>query len=237
MRWHLRASWEVMATVVIARGGVSDEILMRPSENLRQHLDKTDWSRQSPSRQRILEVFLRLAVENGFNSVSMRMLGKALDIKAPSVYSHFPGGRDEIVAESLRWHFHQFGTALLAEVDKESSADEYWDALVRVHVVRQLTLPESNLWDLLVASDRMAGFLPDGLRLEVTEWIELHEAMYRAAARALGVESPEEPVRIVVTLLEGATRWCQWSGSDDELPALTRHVVALTRSVLTIAQT
>lgn len=213
---------------------MTDEFFIQASEDLRLYLDAIDWSRQSPSRQRILEVFLRLAVENGFNSVSMRMLAKALDIKAPSVYSHFPDGRDEIVTESLRWHFHQFGTALLAEVDQARSADEYWAALVRVHLTRQLTLPESNLWDLLVATDRMAGFLPDDLRAEVTQWIGLHEAMYRAAARDLGVESPDELVRVVVTLLEGATRWCNWSGSDDDLPALTDHVVALTRSLLTV---
>lgn len=207
-------------------------LLAPATDDLRRQLDRYDWSGQSASRRRILEAFLRLAINHGFTSVSMRMIGAEVNLKAPSVYAHFPDGRDEIVADSLRWHFYQFGSALLEEVDKCDTADDYWDVMVRVHLTRQLQLPQNVLMDLLIATDKMAQFLSDDIRREIHDLIDLHEAMYRAAASELGVKAPAEPVRVVCTLLENATRWCQWSGFEADLPALADRAVALTRSIL-----
>ncbi|MGO4246217.1 TetR/AcrR family transcriptional regulator [Paenarthrobacter sp. RAF54_2] len=195
-------------------------------------LEEWDWAGQGASRRHILEAFLQLAIANGFNSVSMRTIANAVNIKPPSLYSHFPGGRDEIVAESLRWHFHRFGLALLEAVDQAESAGEFWDEMVRLHFTRQLTLPESNLWDLLVATDRMANILPRELRTQVDDWVNLHQNMYVAAAVDMGFTQPEERVRVVMTLLEGATRWASTDADDEELTALTDRAVALSRTIL-----
>ncbi|GAA0319727.1 hypothetical protein [Kineococcus aurantiacus] len=73
------------------------------------------------------------------------MLGRAVNVQAPSICAHFPQGRDEIVVESLRWSFHEFGTALLEAVTDAVTPREHWDAIVRVHLGRQLQLPESSL--------------------------------------------------------------------------------------------
>src|SRR6476620_984277 len=89
-------------------------------------LEEWDWAGQGASRRHILEAFLELAIANGFSSVSMRTIANAVNIKPPSLYSHFPDGRDEIVAESLRWHFHQFGVALLDAVSQATSAEDFW---------------------------------------------------------------------------------------------------------------
>lgn len=215
---------------------MAQSALSHASDDLRRQLEKYDWSGQSASRLRILEAFLRLAIKHGFASVSMRMLGAELNFKAPSVYAHFPHGRDEIVADSLRWHFHQFGMALLTEVEKTDNADDYWDVMVRVHLTRQLQLPQNVLMDLLIATDKMAHFLADDIRCEIHDLIDLHEAMYRAAAGGLGVAAPAEPVRIVCTLLENATRWCQWNGSPADLPELADRAVALSRSILALSK-
>lgn len=197
-------------------------------------LEEWDWAGQGASRRHILEAFLELAIANGFNSVSMRTIANAVNIKPPSLYSHFPGGRDEIVAESLRWHFHRFGLALLEAVDHAQSAGEFWDAMVRLHFTRQVRLPESNLWDLLVATDRMATILPADLRAQVDDWVSLHEHMYAAAARDMGYRQPEERVRIVVTLLEGATRWAPGQYDDVELDSMADKAVLLSRTVLSL---
>lgn len=197
-------------------------------------LEEWDWVGQGASRRHILEAFLELAIANGFNSVSMRTIANAVNIKPPSLYSHFPGGRDEIVAESLRWHFHRFGLALIEAVDHAESAGEFWDAMVRLHFTRQVRLPESNLWDLLVATDRMATILPADLRAQVDDWVSLHENMYAAAARDMGYPQPEERVRIVVTLLEGATRWAPGHYDDVELDSMADKAVLLSRTVLSL---
>ncbi|BCW10484.1 TetR/AcrR family transcriptional regulator [Paenarthrobacter sp. CCNWLY172] len=195
-------------------------------------LEEWDWAGQGASRRHILKAFLELAIANGFSSVSMRTIANAVNIKPPSLYSHFPNGRDEIVAESLRWHFHQFGLALLEAVDHAESAADFWDAMVRLHFTRQVRLPESNLWDLLVATDRMAAILPSELRAQVNDWVSLHEDMYAAAARDMGYTNPEEKVRIVVTLLEGATRWAPDEYDDAELESMADKAVVLSRTVL-----
>lgn len=197
-----------------------------------RHLSESDWSGQTPSRQAILKAFLRLATERGFNSVSMRMIAVEIGIKAPSLYAHFPEGRDEIVAESLRWHFNKFGSALLEELHGVDDPAEGIRRMVRVHVSRQLTLPESNLWDLLVATDAVVHFLPASLRQEIDSWVDLYEALFRSAAGELGHKSPEQPVKVVMTILEGSNRWAMWNGKKSSIRACVDRATELTVQLL-----
>jgi AcrR family transcriptional regulator len=196
------------------------------------HLNTFDWTSQSPTKVRILEAFLQLTTAHGFDAVSMRMIAKVVNIKPPSIYSHFEGGKDEIVTEALRWYFYQFGRALLDEVNTAEDADQFWDGMVRVHFARQVELPESNLWDLLVATDRMVGILPPSLRAEVAVWLDLHEDMYGAAARDLGFFDTVNAVKVVIALLESATRWADWDGTESSLAEQTERAIALSRSIL-----
>jgi AcrR family transcriptional regulator len=199
----------------------------------REHMDQFDWSTQSESRRKILRAFLRLATGHGFNAVSMRMIASEVNVKAPSLYAHFPNGRDEIVAESLRWHFYRFGVALIQAVEKTRTAEEYWDAMVKLHFTRQVSLPESNLWDLLVAADSMLHFLAADLRAEVDVWLSLHESMYISAAADMGCKDPESPVRVVIALLESSTRWIPAEpASASDLEPLADRAAALSKSVL-----
>jgi AcrR family transcriptional regulator len=177
-------------------------------ERMRSHLNQFDWSAQSASRRLALEAFLRLANVHGFAAVTMRMLAKELNIKAPSLYAHFPDGKDEIVGDSLRWHFTKFGEAILEAVQEAATPEAFWNAMVEVHVRRQVELPESNLWDLLVATDASVHFLPADLRRDVDALVALYEDMYRAAAEDMGHEVSSDVLALVMTILEGATRWC-----------------------------
>ncbi|MDX3638054.1 TetR/AcrR family transcriptional regulator [Streptomyces sp. MB09-02B] len=205
-------------------------------EEFDKHLSELDWSRQSASRRAILEAFLRLATENGFNSVTMRMIAKEMSIKAPSLYNHFPEGREEIVAESLRWHFYKFGIALLEEVRGVQDPGEGWRRMVRVHLTRQIELPESNLWDLLVATDQVVHFLAPTLRQEVDAWVDLYEALYRAAAEDMGFGSSVQQVKLVMTVLEGASRWAMWDGRKRSLAPLAEKANRATLALLEVAK-
>ena len=195
-------------------------------------LQEWSWAGQGASRQHILEAFLELAISHGFSAVSMRTIANAVNIKPPSLYSHFPNGREQIVSESLRWYFHRFGIALLDAVSQATSARAFWEAMVRLHFTQQVRLPESNAWDLLVATDRMTNTLPAELRAQVDDWVTLHQDMYVAAAIDMGYPEAEERVKIVATLLEGATRWASPECSDDELEILADRAVLLSLTVL-----
>jgi len=201
---------------------------------VREFLSRRDWSAQAPARRRVLRAFLRLAAANGFNSVSMRMLGQDLGLKAPSLYSSFPRGRNEIVAESLSWFTHKFARELLAAVEVASTPEEYWVALVHFHLTQQLKTPEADLWNLLVASDKVMPFLTNEVREEVASWLRLHDAMYAAAAQEMGFVVTGQTTQVISTLLDGAGRWSAWNGTSAQLDTLLDHAVAWSRSVLEV---
>jgi AcrR family transcriptional regulator len=195
-------------------------------------LEKFDWSDQTPGRRNILDAFLKLAASMGYSAVSMRVLSNEINLKAPSIYSHFPGGRDEIVAEALRWHYYSYGIAVLEATDGCRTPDEYWDALVTIHVTRQLERPESDLWDLVVATDRIGGFLQPEIRKEVRNWLSICEGLYEAAALDLGCSDAKVKASVVMTLLNGSGSWCGWSGTKAHLEVCAQMGITVTRSIL-----
>jgi AcrR family transcriptional regulator len=202
------------------------------TRDLTRLLQKFDWSDQTPGRRNILDAFLKLAGSMGYSAVSMRVLSNEINLKAPSIYSHFPGGRDEIVAEALRWHYYRYGVAVLEATDGCRTADEYWDALVRIHVTRQLERPESDLWDLVVATDRIGGFLQPEIRKEVRHWLSLCEGLYEATALDLGCSDAKVKGSIVMTLLNGSGSWCGWTGDKAHLEVCAAMAITVTRSIL-----
>ncbi|KQS65707.1 TetR/AcrR family transcriptional regulator [Modestobacter sp. Leaf380] len=216
---------------------VATPSLRQALQHFRARLQQYDWSTQTDSRRRILEVYLQLALVKGFNGVTMRMIASELRIKAPSLYAHFPQGRDEIVSESMRWHFHKFGDAVLTELAQVATPDDAWTALVRVHVSRQLQLPESNLWDLLIATDRMVGLLPPEVSREADELVGHYEQVCLAAAVEMGYTEADHGLAVVMTLLEGATRWCGTVTDPLQLATHVRRADELSRAMLALTAT
>ena len=185
---------------------------------LENHLKKFDWSGLTNGRRNILETFLRLATTEGYAAVTMRSLGKALNVKPPSIYSHFPYGRDEIVAECLRWHYYNFGMAVLDAVSVTESTSEFLNALISVHLTHQLTRPENALWDMLVESDRVGNFLEEDTRKEVHYWIDLCVRLYEAVGHELNNQGDvKEKARMVMALLDSSPFWAQWDGKKERL--------------------
>lgn len=107
--------------------------------------------------------------------------------------------------------------------------------MVHVHLTRQVELPESNLWDLLVATDQVVRFLPQPLRAEVDAWVDLYEALYRAAAQDMGFGPSVQQVKLVMTVLEGANRWVMWDGEPRSLAALVEKANTATLALLELA--
>ncbi|MDF2896730.1 MAG: TetR family transcriptional regulator [Rhodococcus erythropolis] len=212
----------------------ADSFRQRALAEFTRQFDTVHRDDMSPAKRRVVEAFLKLCVIHGMDSVSMRTLAKELAIKAPSIYTHFPGGRDEIVTESLRWHFHQFCSALVDAVLPTQDAFSFWDAMVRLHFTRQVQLPESNLWDLIVATDRTAHVLPEELSKKVSHWVGLYESLYIAAARDMGIEDTDRRVKVVNTLLEGSTRWFGTDPAADDIERGADQAVLMCRQILSL---
>lgn len=209
---------------------------LRAAENLRHSVLGTDWSHMTYRRQQILEAFVAIASAKGYESVSMRNIGEHVDMKAPSIYRHFPNGRDEIVAEAYRWHFYRFATDILEAVDRTNDARSFWHTLMAVHLRRQLESPENDMWDILMASDRIGGFLPSEGRREYDEWLGLYDQMHVGAALELGYpgEDVEKVARVVVKILDTANEWCGWDGTPAGLQRCVAQAIALSEGLLRV---
>lgn len=211
--------------------------VMAARNMFKQHLDQRDWSDLTPGRKRILEVFLKLASLEGYSAVTMRLLAKQASVKASSIYFHFPGGRSEIVAESLRWHYSNWGYAILEAIDETRNIEEFWDALIVTAAKRQISHPASDLWDLLVRMDRIGGFLELEFRQEIDHWLDLCAGLFGAAAEEMGYLPDKRAVRAIMSLLDAASSWCEWSGNPDDLEACGEQAILLSRTILTSQRT
>ncbi|MDZ3992562.1 TetR/AcrR family transcriptional regulator [Pseudomonas sp. Teo4] len=192
--------------------------LLLVRQELERHLNQFDWTALTPGRKNILGAFLQVATAEGYAAVTMRTLGNALNIKPPSLYSHFPGGRDEIVTESLRWHYYNFGISVLEAIESATTAEEFLDAYIIVHITHQIQRPENNLWDILIASDRIGNFLQPDIRNEVNYWISLCAKLYQAAAEAFGVKDSVVKSRMALAFLDSASSWSDWNGTASDMP-------------------
>jgi AcrR family transcriptional regulator len=208
---------------------------LRAAEALRKFLHDTDWSHLTYRRQQILEAFVSIASTKGYESVTMRSIGERVDMKAPSIYRHFRG-REEIVTEAYRWHFYRFATAVLEAADQTTDVHRFWRSLVRVHLQRQLESPENDMWDILMASDRIGGFLPAEARHEYSEWLGLYDQMFAGAALELGYQSGnvDKFVRVVVKILDTANEWCRWDGTDEGLQICVDQAIAISEALLRV---
>lgn len=192
--------------------------LLLVRQELERHLNQFDWTALTPGRKNILRAFLQVATAEGYAAVTMRTLSKALNIKPPSLYSHFPGGRDEIVTESLRWHYYNFGISVLEAIKSVDTAEDFLDAYINVHITHQIQRPENNLWDILIASDRIGKFLQPDIRNEVNYWVSLCAKLYQASAEAFGVKDSEIKSKMALAFLDSSSSWCDWNGKASDMP-------------------
>jgi AcrR family transcriptional regulator len=215
-------------------------ISMRPPTPIKQirqelesHLEQFDWSGLTTGRKNILNAFLKVATAEGYSAVTMRRLAQVLEIRAPSIYSHFPGGRDEIVGECLRWHYYNFGTAVSDAIKPARNVDEFLNALVTIHLSHQIQRPENHLWDLLVASDRIGAFLSDKTRSEVDYWISLCSRLYEAAAYEYCDTDTKLRAMMALSLLDSAKSWGDWNGKQSDIERLSRNALLAVRNIFT----
>jgi AcrR family transcriptional regulator len=208
---------------------------LRALERMRSETAAFDWSRLTDGRRRVLEAFLRIATTSGYANVTMRALGRQVNMKAPSLYSHFPGGRDEVVSEALRWHYSQFAQAVIEALERTDDAVHFWTALIDQHVRRQLEMLENDMFDLMLATDRISGFLPETARAEITHLVRLDTELFLGAAHDMGYTGDVEgAIAVVLTILDGVRGWSDWNGRAASLDEIIATAVRLSFGVLEV---
>lgn len=191
-----------------------------------------DWSRLTDGRRQILEAFLSVATAEGYTSVSMRTLGARLNVKAPTLYSHFPGGKDELVSMALRWRFDQWASGAIDALRPTDGPEEYFDALVDYYVRNQLVTVDNEMFDLLLASDRYAANLPDSTRRESARFVLLTHELVSGGVADLGHQDPHYAAGIIISLLDSVRTWSRPFGDGDDLDARVAEARSIVDAIL-----
>jgi AcrR family transcriptional regulator len=208
------------------------ERIRKVVDEVRASVASFNWDEVSDRKIDILKAFLQLAAAQGYSAITMRSLATALKLKAPSIYSHFPSGKDEIIGLSLRWQARVFALEVLEATRDAVDAATFLDMLARCHGRASLVKPENFLWDMIVNSDRLGEFLPLDLRNEMHAWIDIWIRLYAAAADALGYENTELKARQVLAAIDAVNTWARWDGSDSQLLRIQDEAAELCRSIM-----
>lgn len=131
---------------------VLDEATQRANHN-RTALDR------SGTRQRILEAAIEMFAEHGFEASSVRDLAKAVGIKAPGLYSHFPS-KEAILSEAMIRALADFLNYMTAPSDASTPAEHLQETVQR-HVLYQIEhLAVTRANDVLLDTESIGRFLP-----------------------------------------------------------------------------
>lgn len=154
---------------------------------------ETTVRREGETRNDILDVAARLIVENGYEACTMRSISQKLNIKAASLYYHFPS-KDDIVVEIMNT-----GTAMLleevthkvAQLPEKSSIKESLRTAVSTHISCKVNLSSpymgvyehlppiikkqsrsmrkrhTNFWTQLIESGKEAGEVRSNLNTRI----------------------------------------------------------------------
>ena len=206
---------------------------MQALDVLRKEIATFDWSRLTEGKRLILDAFLRIVTTEGYTAVTMRGLARHVNMKAGSLYSHFPGGREEVVDAALRWHFYQFAKGTIEAVESTSDALDFWTTLVDQHVRRQLQDPENDMFDLILATDRITQFLPAETRQDINHLVDLNAGLFKGAALDMGYQGDVDlAVSIVITTLDGVHSWSHWTGDQNQVDRIADAAIRTSRSTL-----
>ncbi|MQA14562.1 MAG: TetR family transcriptional regulator [Pseudonocardiaceae bacterium] len=118
--------------------------------------------RRSPSRRtQILDAAARLFAERGYHGVSIEDIGRAVGIRGPGIYRHFPG-KDAVLARMLLDVSERLLAGGRERVDTADHPAAALDALISGHIEFALSEPA-----LITVHDRELGNVPEPERRTV----------------------------------------------------------------------
>jgi AcrR family transcriptional regulator len=108
---------------------------------------------RAATRERIIEATLRCVERWGLAKTSLEDVAVAADLSRATVYRHFPGGRDELVQEALRFEVEQFLSRVACEVSDDRGIEA---KLVHALITGHRALDEHRLLHQVLSTEREA---------------------------------------------------------------------------------
>jgi AcrR family transcriptional regulator len=85
------------------------------------------------TKERILDGFAEQLLEAGYRGISLQAITDAVGIKRPSMYHHFPGGKEEIYAEVAQRMIDADAALVAAALAENETLEDKLTALALVH--------------------------------------------------------------------------------------------------------
>ncbi len=166
-------------------------------------------SAEAQRRARIMEVTLQIAAAEGVKGASLRRIAGRTGIRTASLYSHFPGGKDELVSTALAEHLAAFYRAMAACLRVDETPEENLRRLVFAHT--RWTLENPRIAPAILVLERahaMQPILSGATERTVEELHRTYRALLRTLLGASGIgEDLDRDVALLIVLCDNADAW------------------------------
>ena len=152
------------------------------------------------TRERILAATLSCIDADGLAATSVEDIARSASVGRATIYRHFPGGREQVLSETITWEVGRFFAAIeqsiTAAPDLASKIDAAFvagDRALAEHALLHRLLrtePEAVLSELAEATDLVLGvivaYIADELGAEIIAWRVRADLDIELAADHLG---------------------------------------------------
>ena len=160
-------------------------------------------------RQRLVEAAYACVAQRGLVRTTVEDAAREAQVSRATVYRHFPGGREELVQEAIRWETGRFFLALARSVE---SAPDFAGVLeeglvqahllVNEHVVLQSLLRQEPERLLPALTEEARGILPF-----IAEFLRPHLARQPLRPGVGADEAAAYLARMILSLINSPGRW------------------------------
>nr|WP_015062086.1 MULTISPECIES: TetR/AcrR family transcriptional regulator [unclassified Arthrobacter]AFK89597.1 Transcriptional regulator, TetR family [Arthrobacter sp. J3.53] len=172
-------------------------------EEIANFLDSRTPQKMTPGKRRIMQAVLTAFVRDGDAGLSMRAIATESALKPASIYSHFPGGKDELVCKTVFASYVDFLALVIANTDSKGSAQDQFEHLAAAHFDFQRTNGFVRPGDVNLHADHAPSQLTEAIQQSVNNLRELYRnyivALITQMSGGLDASSKAE---IVVNILD-----------------------------------
>ena len=176
-------------------------------------------NKRSDTSQRLLAAAIDMFGQKGFESTTMRDLARAVGIKAPAIYNHYPS-KEEILAASLIWVMEDFNQQMFGRDDPGAAPVERLKGILERYVLHQLDKPDLNEgFSVLLRGSALLRVQRQDAQDEVMRLLSVFTSVMTAIVREIikdvGDEAPPlvPAVHAIRTMYDQIHRWYQPDGS------------------------
>ncbi|WP_433336944.1 TetR/AcrR family transcriptional regulator [Spirillospora sp. CA-294931] len=186
---------------------------------------------ESDTRDRIVQAAAALLQRQGYEGASVKPIARAAGASVSSVYHFFPGGKEQLAIEAMRYGAEDFSRIL--ERGLASSPDPA-RAVAACALLQAGTLRESDWSDgcpIAVTALETVGRVP-GIQQAAIEALAHWQGMVAAKLESCGMAPPTARALAgtVIAILEGAELLSRVTGDDTPLNDAAVHLERLVRA-------